>query len=90
MSGRRVQITSRDSHRVWFIRQAWSQSREFCARCNERIQMMTLEEAQAAAGVDLQTIHSLIEAGELHASEVDEGRLLVWLNSLMSFRAVSK
>jgi hypothetical protein len=52
--------------------------------------MMTLEEAKAAAGVDVQTIQSLIEAGELHASEIDEGRLLVCLNSLMSFRAVSK
>jgi hypothetical protein len=75
---------------VWFIRQGWSQLREFCAHCNERIQLMTLEEASAAAGVELQTIHRLIEAGELYASEMDDGRLLVCLNSLMSFRAVRR
>lgn len=90
MSGRTAQITSRDNYRVWFIRQGWSQAREFCALCDERIQMMTLEEAKMVAGVDLQTIHSLIEAGELHASEINEGRLLVCLNSLLNFRAVSK
>ncbi|HEX8922651.1 MAG TPA: hypothetical protein VF766_14345 [Pyrinomonadaceae bacterium] len=90
MSNRRAQITSRDNHRVWFIRQGWSQLREFCAQCDERIQMMALEEASVAAGVELQTIHSLIEAKELHSLELDEGRLLVCLNSLINFRANSE
>lgn len=85
MSGRRVQTTSRDNHQVWFIRQGWSQLREFCAHCDERIQMMTMEEAQVAAGVGAQMIDALIEAGKLHSMELDEGRLLVCLNSLLSF-----
>jgi len=83
---RRVQVTSRDNHRSWFIRQGASRRRELCAVCDERIQMIRLEEAAVAAGVELQMIHTLIEAGRLHSVETDEAQLVVCLNSLINFR----
>ena len=82
MPYRRAQTTSRDNHRAWFIRQGWSRVREHCPRCDERIQMVTLDEAAFARRVDLQTIHTLVEAGDLHAIETNEGQLWICLNSL--------
>ncbi|HEY0320273.1 MAG TPA: hypothetical protein VGC66_04820 [Pyrinomonadaceae bacterium] len=86
-TNRRAQTTSRDNHRVWFIRQGASLPRVLCAQCDERIQMITLEEAAAAANVETQTIHTLIETGKLHCMQTSEATLLVCLNSLINFRA---
>lgn len=83
---RRPQVTSRDNHRPWFIRQGASTPRALCSECAERIQMVTLEEATVAAGVEPQAIHSLIEAGKLHSAKTEEAILLVCLNSLISLR----
>lgn len=83
---RQVQVTSRDNHRSWFIRQGAELRRELCAVCDEQMQMIRLEEAAVAAGVELQVIHTLIEAGRLHSVETDEALLLVCLNSLINFR----
>jgi hypothetical protein len=49
--------------------------------------MITLEEAAAAANVETQTIHTLIETGKLHCMQTSEATLLVCLNSLINFRA---
>ena len=87
---RRAQITSRDNHRLWFIRQGGSHLRELCAECDKRIQMLTLEEATVAANVELQAIYALIAAGQLHCAEKDEGTRLVCLNSLINFRINSE
>jgi hypothetical protein len=81
---RRAQVTSRDNHRPWFIRQGGTQPRMLCAQCDERIQMVTLEEARVAANVEPNTIYSLIEAGKLHFTTTNEGILLVCLNSLIN------
>ncbi len=82
-SNRRAQTTSRDNHQVWFIRQGASKPGAVCAQCDERIQMITLLEAAAAAGVESQVIHTLIKAGKLHCLVTDEAVLLVCLNSLL-------
>lgn len=87
---RRAQTTSRDNHRMWFIRQGGSHLREHCARCGERIQMLTLAEATMAANVELQMIYALIEAGQLHCVEKDEATRLVCLNSLINLRTNSE
>jgi hypothetical protein len=44
--------------------------------------MVTLDEAAFARRVDLQAIHTLVEAGDLHAIETNEGQLWICLNSL--------
>jgi hypothetical protein len=75
---------------MWFIRQGGSHLREHCAQCDERIQMLTLAEATIAANVELQAIHALIEAGQLHCVEIDEATRLVCLNSLINFRTISE
>ena len=87
---RRAQITSRDNHRMWFIRQGGSHLRELCPQCDEPIQMLTLAEAAVAANVELQAIDPLIEAGQLHSMEKDEATRLVCLNSLISLRTNSE
>ena len=87
---RRAQTTSRDNHRMWFIRQGGSHLRELCAQCDERIQMLTLAEAAMAANVELRTIYALIEAGQLHCMDKDEATRLVCLNSLINLRTNSE
>ncbi|MBD0370132.1 MAG: hypothetical protein ICV60_04805 [Pyrinomonadaceae bacterium] len=84
------QITSRDNHKPWYIRQGGHQPRMFCAECTERIQMITLEEAVVAANVEANTIYSLIEAAKLHYATTTEGILLLCLNSLINFRESEK
>jgi hypothetical protein len=83
---RRPQTTSRDTHRVCFIRGCASLRRILCARCDKQIQMLTIHEAAAAANVETQAIHTLVEAGKLHYVETNEA-ILVCLNSLISFRS---
>lgn len=83
---RRGQTTSRDNHRMWFIRQGGSHLRELCAQCDEPIQMLTLAEAAMAANVELRAIDILIKAGQLHCVEKDEATRLVCLNSLINLR----
>lgn len=85
---RRAQTTSRDNHRASFIRQGASLPRVLCAICDERIQMITLEEAAAAANIEIHTLHTLIEAGKLHSIQSGEAPL-VCLNSLIIFNAHS-
>ncbi len=83
---RQASVTSRDNHRRWYIRQGAYQRRELCAVCDEHMLMIRLEEAAVAAGVEPQTIHTLIEAGQLHSVETEQSLLLVCLNSLINFR----
>lgn len=85
---RRPQVTSRDNHRPWFIRQGGNQPRTFCGECGEPIQMITLEEATVAASVEPHAILSLIEAGKLHFTKTDESILLVCLSSLINLKSV--
>jgi hypothetical protein len=83
---RTAQTTSRDTHRQLFIRQGGHARIVLCALCDERIQMVTVEEAATAASVEPQTIHALAETGKLHAMQTGEAELLVCLNSLMTLR----
>ena len=82
------QVTSRDNHRAWYIRQGGSQRGELCAQCDDRIQMITLEEAAVAANVEPQTIQTLTEADKLHFMKTEENVLLVCLNSLINLRLI--
>jgi hypothetical protein len=87
---RTAQVTSRDNHRAWFIRQGGIRRRVLCAECDELIQLLTLEEAAVAANVEPQTIYTLIESGKLHGVRTDEAISLICLNSLIKFRVNSE
>lgn len=87
---RAAQITARDNHRVWFIRQRWTPARVRCERCAEEVQMLTPEEAAAFARTEVETVLARLEFGELHRAETAEGLPLVCLTSLTRNLRVSR
>ncbi len=53
----------------------------WCTACGETVRVVEVDEA-ALTHFGLRTLHRLIEAGELHGTELSPGRLLICLNSL--------
>ncbi|MBA3716148.1 MAG: hypothetical protein H0W76_27470 [Pyrinomonadaceae bacterium] len=53
----------------------------WCTACGETVRVVEVDEA-ALTLFGLRTLHRLIEAGELHRTELSPGRLLICLNSL--------
>jgi hypothetical protein len=79
---RAAQITARDNHRVWFIRQRWTPARVRCERCADEVQTLTPEEAAAFARTEVAAVLARLEFGEIHRAETAEGSPLICLNSL--------
>ncbi|MCA1557036.1 MAG: hypothetical protein LC731_00680 [Acidobacteria bacterium] len=87
---RREQITNRETHHRWFIRQSGRQQRFLCSLCDERIQMITLGEAATAARLEPQAMLILAETGKLHSMKTDGDDPLICLNSLINFKISSE
>ena len=56
----------------------------WCRECNQRVQMVTVDEAAAMVGLSSRTVYRWIEAEEVHSTETAERFLLVCSRSLMS------
>ena len=56
----------------------------WCRECNQRVQMVTVDEAAAMAGLSSRTVYRWIEAEKIHSIETSERLLLVCALSLMS------
>ena len=82
-TGRAAQVTSRDTQRVWLIRQRWSPARSWCGRCGESVQTLTTDEAAALSRADAETVRALVELGRLHSTEGAGGLAFICLNSLL-------
>jgi hypothetical protein len=54
-----------------------------CEQCDAAVQLVSLEEAVAIAGVSARAIYRMAEDGLIHFRESAEGLLLVCLNSLI-------
>lgn len=59
--------------------------RVFCAACDEEITSLTMEQAVRITGMAARKIFLLVEAGEVHGYETEEGFLLLCPNSIASF-----
>ena len=57
-----------------------------CGRCGEETKMVTPEDASAVTGENPDTIFERIQNGELHAVEIENGRSLICVASLMEKR----
>ncbi|HUQ31837.1 MAG TPA: hypothetical protein VM095_06945 [Pyrinomonadaceae bacterium] len=80
---REAQVTTRETQKVWLIRQRWNPLRERCEQCNRQAQMLTPEEAASFSGTDLESINSRMKLGEFHGKEMSEGLFLICINSLL-------
>jgi hypothetical protein len=80
---RRTEVTIETDRLVVFSRTIkQSPASRWCGRCNERVQMMTTDDAALAVGVNSLTIFHWAEAGRLHSVETPQGLLLICPNSL--------
>jgi excisionase family DNA binding protein len=55
----------------------------WCRECNQRVQMVTVDEAASITGVTSRTMYRWADAEKLHFTETCEGRLLICRESLM-------
>jgi hypothetical protein len=58
------------------------QSVMWCERCRDEVRMLTVDQAALVTGVRSLIIYRMVETGDLHFAENDEGILLVCLRSL--------
>ncbi|GEM_PF-1102111 len=86
---RRIEI-SVERTRVFDANRCETTSTDWCERCGEPVQMVTLGEALAIKGMSSRTIHRLIEADELHFAETENGSIRVCLTSLLNQKSESE
>ena len=60
----------------------YPQRTAWCEACRAEVQMITVFEAAKLAAVSTDTIHSVVNEGQVHGWPTAEGILLVCLNSL--------
>jgi helix-turn-helix protein len=62
----------------------------WCRECNQRVKMVTVDDAAAMAGLSSRTVYRWIEAEKIHSLETSEKFLLVCPRSLMSARGMEE
>ena len=81
-SKKKILITT-TSHEILFARRLRNSLIErFCPECQEKVEMMTLDEATSKTGISTRETFRLIEDHQVHSIETTSGHLLICLNSL--------
>jgi hypothetical protein len=83
---RRQLVITAEKTETYTLRQEPPQSFEtFCEKCDRQVRCLTLDQTVNVTGLGARTIFRLVEAGELHCYETDEGHLLLCPNSVALF-----
>jgi tRNA A22 N-methylase len=83
---RRVFVITAEKTETYTVRQEPPQSfRTYCQECDREITCLTLNQAVTVTGLGARAIFRLVEAGELHGHETEEGHLLLCPNSVALF-----
>jgi hypothetical protein len=78
---KRMEITLERAE-VSVIRRPVHRAPAWCAQCEDRVQMVTPDEAVAVAGRSAREIYRWVEAGRVHFLETPQGLLSICLRSL--------
>ena len=78
---RRTEITIETRH-VLHISNRKLSAAGWCEPCGGRVRLVTAETAARLAAVSTRTIYRRVEAGQLHFTEMQDGLLLICVNSL--------
>lgn len=62
----------------------------WCEQCRAEVRMLTVDQAALMMRIRSLVIYRLVETGDLHFAENDEGILLVCLNSLEAISLMSR
>lgn len=83
---RRQLVITAEKTETYTVRQQPPQSlRAYCEKCDREISCLTVDQTVSLTGLGARTIFRLVEAGELHSQETDEGHLLLCPNSVALF-----
>jgi hypothetical protein len=77
---RRTEVTIEVDEVV--IRRAQAVTLAWCDHCGERVEMLTVDAAGAAARLSSRAIYREVEAGRVHFTELEDGSILVCASSL--------
>ena len=80
---KRTEITI-ETERIFVLSRRKVSVVSWCHECGLRINMITVDEAAAMAGMSSRTVYRWIEAEKIHFIETCERRLLVCSRSLMT------
>ena len=83
---RRQFVITAEKTETYTLRQEPPQFFEtFCEKCDRTVRCLTLDQTVNVTGLGARTIFRLVEAGELHCYETDEGYLQLCPNSVALF-----
>ncbi|HMT09495.1 MAG TPA: hypothetical protein PKA82_15950 [Pyrinomonadaceae bacterium] len=75
-------LITHESREVMIVRAGIAKRKLFCPRCNDQMEMVTIEEAARIASIPMRQIFYATEDCRLHSIDTDRGILLVCLRSL--------
>ena len=81
MKKRTARITV-ETERLLVIRCSNTSGDGWCRQCQAEVKLIGLEEAAAVAGASQRAIFRWAEAGEIHFTETEDGRVMFCLNSI--------
>ena len=79
---RRTEITI-ETNQVLVVRRRSQVTLAWCVSCDQRVRMVTPDQAAVVAGVSMRTINRWVEADRLHFTETADGILFVCLISIL-------
>lgn len=83
---RRLFVITAEKTETYTVRQEPPQSLQtFCEKCDQEIRCLTLDQTVKITGLGARTIFRLVEAGDLHCYETEEGHMLLCPNSVALF-----
>jgi hypothetical protein len=83
---RRQFVITAEKTETYTVRQEPPQSfHRYCEKCDRGIRCLTVDQTVIVTGLSARTIFRLVEAGDLHSLETDEGFLLLCPNSVALF-----
>jgi len=71
-----------ETERLLVIRRSQSSFEGWCSHCQADVKLIGLEEAAAIAGAGQREIFRWAEAGEIHFTETEDGKVMFCLNSI--------
>jgi hypothetical protein len=75
-------LITTEKHEVFVIHNGNKAIYEFCAECEKIVEMLNLDTATTQTGIRTREVLSLIELGEIHSIETENGHLIICKNSL--------
>jgi tRNA A22 N-methylase len=82
---RQVVITAEKTETYTFRQESPQSFQTYCEKCDQSIRCLTMDQTVKVTGLGARTIFRLVEAGEIHSYENDEGHLLLCPNSVALF-----